>query len=77
MQHSTKTKSKKSYSKDVTTLHKITESEELLVTYQEFHGSILAVITNLKDRQTHAYGRTKRIAYKNAIKNYRIKYDTF
>jgi hypothetical protein len=57
-------------------LKNVTESEELCITYQKFNGVYLAVISNLNDRQTHAYGRTKLVAGRNALDNFRLKYGT-
>lgn len=77
MRNQTKTQNRKTLNRKAKALKKVTDSEELYFTYQKFNGSFIAVISNLKDRQTHAYGKTKLIAGKNALDNFRIKYGTF
>ncbi len=75
MQNQTK-QSSKALKRKAKSLKKVTESEELCVAYQKFNGVYLAVISNLNDRQTHAYGRTKLVAGRNALDNFRLKYGT-
>lgn len=48
----------------------------LTIAFQDFNGVILAKISNLKDRETFAYGKTKGQAQINALRNYRTKYQT-
>ena len=48
----------------------------LVVAFQDFNGVFLAKISNLKDRETHAFGATKAKAQQNALRNYRQKYET-
>ncbi len=76
MQNKTETQSSKTLNRKTKALKSVTQSEELCITYQKFNGVFLAVISNLNDRQTHAYGRTKLIAGRNALDNFRLKYGT-
>ena len=48
--------------------------ETITVAFQDFNGVILAKISNLKDKETFAYGETKAKAQMNAIQNYSLKY---
>ena len=48
--------------------------EALTVAFQNFNGVFLAKISNLKDKETFAYGETKAKAQMNAIQNYSLKY---
>ena len=48
--------------------------ETLTVAFQDFKGVILAKISNLKDKETFAYGENQELAQKNALKNYNRKY---
>ena len=48
--------------------------ETLTVAFQDFNGVILAKISNLKDKETFAYGENKQLAQKKALKNYKRKY---
>lgn len=72
-----KSKNRKTLNRKTKALKKITDSEELIFSYSKFNGVFIALISNLKERQTHAYGRTKLIAGQNALENFRIKYGTF
>ena len=47
---------------------------KLTIAFQDFNGVFLAKISNLKDRETFAYGETKGQAQINALRNYRTKY---
>lgn len=49
-------------------------NEVLVIAFQKFNGVILAKISNLRDRQTHAFGATAYKAQCNAQTNYRTKY---
>lgn len=49
---------------------------QLTIAFQDFNGVFLAKISNLKDRETFAYGETKGLAQINALRNYRTKYQT-
>lgn len=71
-----KSKNRQTLNRKAKQLKKLEESEEIFFAYQKFNGVFFAVATNLKDRQTHAYGRTKLIAGQNALENFRIKYQT-
>ena len=46
----------------------------LTIAFQDFNGVFLAKISNLKDRETFAYGETKGQAQINALRNYKTKY---
>ena len=46
----------------------------LTIAFQDFNGVFLAKISNLKDKETFAYGETKAKAQMNAIQNYSLKY---
>lgn len=72
-----KSKNRQTLNRKAKQLRKIEECEEIVFTYQRFNEVFLAVVTNLKDRETHAYGRTKLIAGQNALENYRLKYNTY
>lgn len=48
----------------------------LTIAFQDFNGVFLAKISNLKGRETFAYGETKSLAQINALRNYRTKYQT-
>ena len=48
--------------------------ETLKVAFQNFNGVVLAKISNLKDKETFAYGENQELAQKNALKNYNRKY---
>ncbi len=48
--------------------------ESLTVAFQNFNGVFLAKISNLKGRETHAFGATTALAEQNAMNNYRLKY---
>lgn len=48
--------------------------EALTVAFQDFKGVFLAKISNLKDKETFAYGENKALAEQNALKNYNRKY---
>lgn len=48
----------------------------LTIAFQDFNGVFLAKISNLKGRETFAYGETKSQAQINALRNYRTKYET-
>ena len=50
------------------------QKSKLTIAFQDFNGVILAKISNLKDRETFAYGETKGQAQINALRNYRTKY---
>lgn len=71
-----KSKNRQTLNRKAKQLKKLEESEEIFFAYQKFNDVFFAVATNLKDRQTHAYGRTKLIAGQNALENFRIKYQT-
>lgn len=71
-----KSKNRQTLNRKAKQLKKLEESEEIFFAYQKFNGVFFSVATNLKDRQTHAYGRTKLIAGQNALENFRIKYST-
>lgn len=47
---------------------------KLTIAFQDFNGVFLAKISNLKDRETFAYGETKGQAQINALRNYKTKY---
>lgn len=47
---------------------------QLTIAFHDFNGVVLAKISNLKDRETFAYGETKGQAQINALRNYRTKY---
>ena len=49
-------------------------AESLTVAFQKFHGAFLAKISNLRGKETFAYGETKASAEHNALRNYHIKY---
>jgi hypothetical protein len=49
-------------------------NEDLVIDFHIFNGVFLAKISNSKDRNTHAYGRTIARAQENAIQNYQTKY---
>lgn len=51
--------------------------EDLVVAFQEFNGVYLARISNLKDKETHAFGATKKRAEENAMRNFQTKYANF
>ena len=51
-------------------------NSKLTIAFQDFNGVFLAKISNLKDRETFAYGETKSQAQINALRNYRTKYET-
>ncbi len=53
-----------------------TISEKVVVAFQDFNGVILAKISNLKNRETYAYGETEAKAEKNALRNYQLKYQS-
>lgn len=74
MSNKTKTQSSKTLNRKEKALKKVSFRDEVYITYQKFHGSYLAIISNLTDRETHAYGRTKLIAGRNAVRNYKLKY---
>lgn len=48
--------------------------EKLTIAFQEFNGVFLAKISNLKGKETFAYGENKALAEQNAIRNYNTKY---
>lgn len=48
--------------------------ESLTVAFQDFNGVFLAKISNLKGKETHAFGKTQSSAQINALRNYRLKY---
>ena len=48
--------------------------ERLTVAFQNFNDVFLAKISNLKGRETYAFGPTTAIAQQNAMRNYRLKY---
>ena len=48
--------------------------ETLKVAFQKFNGVILAKISNLKDKETFAYGETQVLAEEKARINYQRKY---
>lgn len=50
------------------------QTESVTIAFQDFNGVFLAKISNLKDKETFAYGETKESAQANAVKNYSIKY---
>lgn len=50
--------------------------EALVIAFQNFNGVFLAKISNKKDKETFAYGKTKGLAEQNAIRNYNQKYNT-
>ena len=57
-----------------TTASQPQNKETLTVAFQDFNGVILAKISNLKDKETFAYGENQELAQKNALKNYNRKY---
>lgn len=48
--------------------------ESLTVAFQNFNDVFLAKISNLKGKETYAFGATTAIAQQNALSNYRLKY---
>ena len=48
--------------------------ERLTVAFQNFNDVFLAKISNLKGKETYAFGATTAIAQQNAMKNYQLKY---
>lgn len=48
--------------------------EKLTIAFQKFNGVFLAKISNLKGKETFAYGENKALAERNAIRNYNTKY---
>ena len=50
------------------------QTEIVTIAFQDFNGVYRAKISNLKDKETFAYGETKESAQANAVKNYSIKY---
>ena len=48
--------------------------ERLTVAFQNFNDVFLAKISNLKGKETYAFGATTAIAQQNAMRNYRLKY---
>ena len=50
------------------------QKEKLTIAFQNFNGVFLAKISNLKGKETFAYGENKRRAQVNALQNYRTKY---
>ena len=48
----------------------------LTIAFQDFNGVFLAKISNLKGKETFAYGETKGQAQINALRNYRTKYQS-
>ncbi len=50
--------------------------ESLRITFQDFNGVFLAKISNLKGKETFAYGESKCKAQLHAVRNYRTKYST-
>ena len=48
--------------------------ESLTIAFQDFNGVFLAKISNLKGKETFAYGESKCKAQLNAVQNYRLKY---
>lgn len=48
--------------------------ESLTVAFQNFNDVFLAKISNLKGKETYAFGATTAIAQQNAMRNYRLKY---
>lgn len=51
--------------------------EKLTVAFQIFNDVFLAKISNLKGKETYAFGSTKAHAQHNALANYKLKYLTF
>lgn len=49
--------------------------ESLTVAFQNFNDVFLAKISNLKGQETFAYGETEKQAERNALQNYRTKYN--
>ena len=47
---------------------------KLTIAFQDFNGVFLAKISNLKGKETFAYGKNKGQAQINALRNYRTKY---
>ncbi|WP_407402217.1 hypothetical protein [Chryseobacterium sp.] len=72
-----KSKKRQTLNRKAKQLKKIEEREEIYFTYQKFNNVFISVVTNLKDRQTHAYGKTKLIAAQNALENFRLKYGSY
>ena len=52
-----------------------TQKEALTVAFQEFNGVFLAKISNLKGKETYAFGSTTSKAQLNALKNYNVKFN--
>ena len=50
------------------------QKSKLTIAFQDFNGVFLAKISNLKGKETFAYGETKGQAQINALRNYRTKY---
>lgn len=48
--------------------------ESLTVAFQNFNDVFLAKISNLKGKETYAFGATTAIAEHNALQNYQMKY---
>lgn len=46
----------------------------LTVAFQDFNGVIRATISNLKNRETFAYGQNENLAEQKARQNYKRKY---
>ncbi|MEC5156662.1 hypothetical protein [Chryseobacterium sp. MP_3.2] len=51
-----------------------TAKESLTIAFQNFNGVFIAKISNLKGKETFAYGENKVSAEINALQNYRLKY---
>ena len=52
------------------------QTESVTIAFHDFNGVYLAKISNLKEKETFAYGETKETAQKNAVLNYQTKYAT-
>ncbi|WP_332031111.1 hypothetical protein [Kaistella sp.] len=50
--------------------------ESLTVAFQNFNDVFLAKISNLKGKETYAFGATTAIAQQNAMRNYQTKYNS-
>ncbi|UJF29903.1 hypothetical protein L0B70_00475 [Kaistella sp. 97-N-M2] len=62
--------------KTITAKPATAQKSKLTIAFQDFNGVFLAKISNLKGRETFAYGETKNLAQINALRNYRTKYQT-
>ena len=51
-----------------------TTKESLTIAFQDFNGVFIAKISNLKGKETFAYGENQTLAEANALRNYRTKY---